>query len=142
VSELVELADIIEPAAPVVATHASTPWLLALAALMAFVLVIALLRLRRSPRFQAWRRMRQLRRAFVAGAIDARELAYGVAAELRFGLRAARLRPTGAPSDQGESWQRLVTQLDALRYRPGAGLDAAQGARLVRDATHWLRRWR
>lgn len=145
-NELVELADIVQPVAPAVATNTGAIWALAFVALVVLAIAAALLRAHRGKRIQALRRLHRLRRAFAAGAIDARELAYGVAAELQFGLRMLHLRATNAPvahdTRRGEAWQSLITQLDALRYRPGAGLDAAQGARLVRDAAYWLGRLR
>lgn len=139
----VDLADIVDPVAPLAATPVNIAWFVVPAVLLALIIAIAVWWRRSTPRRRALRNVRELQRNFSHGALTVRELAYGIAETLRMYLKLHRLRASAIPNvtdaAQQQAWRELVQRIDVLRYQPQADCSAAEIQHLIRDSATWLR---
>lgn len=135
------LIDIIEPVAPAIVAQPSPLWPLLVLGVLLVLAAAGWWRARRPQRSRI-KRVRQLRRAMLAGEASGHEAAYRLALELRAGLRMRRLAAAAPPvaCTEPARWAELVAQLDALRYQPEAALDGTHWAALFAYTETCLRR--
>lgn len=138
--DIATLADIIEPARPVVRA-AGDSWLVLGVILVTLTMVAALVTWQRGRKKRRARaQLRRLQQAYLAGTVTPRELAYRLAAQLRDYFHQHRLDARRSPSalndTQHAAWQAFLSQLDRLRYEPRYEVNIPA---LLADARRWLR---
>lgn len=140
------LANIVEPAAPLVAETAG--WLTVtglIAALLVLALVLFVLWKYKLPAYLALQRLRKLRKALQAGELTPHEAVLMLALELRHALGVKRLLADKMPQQfkphEHTRWAEFMHGLDAMLYQHKADLGADSLAAMFAQAEYWLRRY-
>ena len=131
-----QLIDILPPAPP---PDATGPWLVAVLALAVTGALLLGLRHFTSRRGRARRRLARLQKR--SRTLDAHTLAFRLAAILRDGLGLIRLQAAHADPACADGWRSFLARLDRARYAPES-LPPDELQALLREARHWLGRWR
>lgn len=136
---ITSLADIIEPATPVITESSPSLWITGVALAMVMIAAVYVWFHSRAHR-RTRAHLRDLQKQYVAGDLTQRELAYRLAAHLRDIYGKHRLAVDSAPAtatpEQRAAWQSVLNQLDALRYQAHHELDVT---RLLAETRRCLR---
>jgi hypothetical protein len=144
-SSLTGLADIEPPAAPPEIAWSGTTITVTIV-LLALILLVYYLRIRRSPQTQAQRRLNQLCRDLNKNTLEPRKALFNLAACMRFGLGLSKLISTTplphiareTETTHHQRWFQFVTTLSKLRYAASPPNRAEVNA-LFKEAKYWLR---
>ncbi len=140
------LADIIEPAAPVLAASGGWLWIaLLITGLVIVAVVLFVLWKYKLPVYRAIRRLRDLQKKLHAGEHTPHETVLLLALELRHGLGIKRLRADKMPEQlkpQDHSrWPDFLQTMDSFLYQNNPEISAENMADLFAQAEYWLLRY-
>jgi len=140
------LADIIEPAAPVLAASGGWLWIaLLITGLVIVAVVLFVLWKYKLPAYRAVRSMRELQKKLHAGEHTPLETVLLLALELRHGLGVKQLRADKMPEQLKQRdhsrWSDFLQTLDTFLYQHNAELSAEKLADLFAQAEYWLRHY-
>ncbi len=140
------LADIIEPAAPVLAASDGWLWIaLLITGLVIAAVVLFVLWKYKLPAYRAIRRMRTLHKQLHDKENTPQETVLLLALELRHGLGVKRLSANKIPEQlkpqDHTRWHDFLQTLDTFLYQHNAEISAEKLADLFAQTEYWLRRY-
>ncbi len=140
------LADIIEPAAPLLATSGGWLWIgLLITGLLIVAVVLFVLWKYKLPAYRAIRRMRALHKQLHDKENTPHETVLLLALELRHGLGVKQLRADKVPEQMKQRdhsrWPDFLQTLDTFLYQNNPEISAEKMADLFAQAEYWLRRY-